>query len=562
MNSEIHLNNPYFPWTKTEDNNINCWLKGDLYLNNKILKGSDIISLFSKISTPSKNVDIALKDLLLQFNGSFAIVIETPENIFCIVDRVRSIPLFYTKTNQNFTISDDGNYLRDQFNPPFNEINGAEFLVTGYVTGSETLFEGIQQIQAGEYLVYRKNDSAIMTSFYYRFWHDNYYTTPEDVILSNLDEVFLHVFQRLILSTKNKGLQIVVPLSGGLDSRIIVAMLKRLGVEDVICFSYGKKGNREAKISQQVAEALGYQWYFVEYTSEILYDLYHSDIIYEYNKYAGNLVSLPHIQDFIAVMTLKAEGKILNHAVFLPGHCGDFLAGTYIPSDCHKLPNYSLENFVNETIKIHYSLWNWDKDNEDHSFFNEKIIQTTNQIQINDRESYVNQVLLFVFNEKVAKFVVNSVRLYEFFGDSWRIPLWDNELINFFSKVPLNYRIDEYLYIKYAKELLFINNLQQLQEIECTTTLSNKISVRFPILQRAITYFKTITSLSSGWAYTQKYPLICKIHDKLLGHPIERQFSNKHVKRILDYTHKCKVIPTGNGLLTEEYLYTIYSKIV
>jgi asparagine synthase (glutamine-hydrolysing) len=68
----------------------------------------------------------------------------------------------------------------------------------------------------------------------------------------------------------------VVPLSGGLDSRIIVAMLKRLGVEDVICFTYGKKGNREAEISRQVAEALGYRWYFVEYTKEKLYDGYHS----------------------------------------------------------------------------------------------------------------------------------------------------------------------------------------------------------------------------------------------------------------------------------------------
>ena len=59
----------------------------------------------------------ALKDLLLDFNGSFSLVIETRDSLLCVVDRIRSIPLFYAKTDSQFIISDDANYIRDQIKP-------------------------------------------------------------------------------------------------------------------------------------------------------------------------------------------------------------------------------------------------------------------------------------------------------------------------------------------------------------------------------------------------------------------------------------------------------------
>jgi asparagine synthase (glutamine-hydrolysing) len=471
MEVDLRLENPHFPWTKTEGNNLKCWLKGNLFHNDTILEGPGIISLFSSLPSSSGMYHDALKDLLLSFNGSFALVIETPDNLLCIVDRLRSIPLFYGKTDTRFIISDDANAIRDQINPPFNKNNGAEFLVTGYVTGRETLFDGIFQIQAGEYLSYSGKDNQTATFFYHRFWHGDYFSDAEEELLKRLDEVFIHVFQRLVASSKRKGLPMVVPLSGGLDSRIIVAMLKRLGADNVICFSYGRAKNHESEISKKVAEALGYQWYFVEYTNDKWHSCYPPEIGRAYERYAGNLVSLPHIQDFLALQELTKEGKIPEKSVFIPGHSGDFLAGTYIPLDYDKLQHYSFENYLHEILKSHYSLWELRKESDIWSYFNKKISDTTRHITINDRESYVNCVLCFVFNERVAKFIVNSVRVYEFFGYTWWMPLWDNELIDFFSKIPLKFRINEYLYLKYAGNVLFVDSLKKLQEIDCTTTI-------------------------------------------------------------------------------------------
>ncbi len=471
MEVEICLENPRFPWITVEENTLKCWLKGDLFQNDTLLDGPGIISLFSSLPSSSERYADALNDLLLSLNGSFALVIQAPDQLLCIVDRLRSIPLFYGMSGTRFIISDDANAIKDTINPPFNTSNGAEFLVTGYVTGRETLFDGIFQIQAGEYLRYRKNDDQPATSFYHRFWHDDYFSDTEEELLKRLDQVFVHVFRRLIASTQKKGLPLVVPLSGGLDSRIIVAMLKRLGAEEVICFSYGRAKNYESEISKKVAEALGYQWYFVEYTNDKWQSCYTPEIRQAYERYAGNFVSLPHIQDFLALQELIKEGKIPQKSVFVPGHSGDFLAGTYIPADYDTLERYSFENYAHEIRKIHYHLWEVRKEADILSYFNKKISDSTRNVTIHDRESYVNCVLCFVFNERVAKFIVNSVRVYEFFGYSWRMPFWDNELIDFFSKVPLSFRIDENLYKKYAGNVLFVDSLKKLQDIDCTTAI-------------------------------------------------------------------------------------------
>jgi asparagine synthase (glutamine-hydrolysing) len=264
-----------------------------------------------------------------------------------------------------------------------------------------------------------------------------------------------------------------VPLSGGLDSRIIVAMLKRLGVDDVICFSFGQKGNSEAEISKKVAEALGYQWYFVEYTNDKWYQCYHSEEMSAYERYDGNLVSRPHILDFLALQELQKEGKIPKKSVFMPGHCGNLIAGDCLPKNILEMsPNN--DQFITYALREHYSLWPWHErgGEELETIFRQRIQQSVGDIDIHDAESLANAIEYFNCNERQGKLIVNSVRVYEFFGYAWRIPLWNAE--DFFLKVPLKYRMrygDNYLYIKYVKNVLFIDNRKKLWDIDCTTKL-------------------------------------------------------------------------------------------
>lgn len=487
MNIEIHLENNYFPWIKTEVDDLKCWLKGDLFYNDKILQESEIISLFSSLLSTPKSYNGALKNLLLCFNGAFALVIETPNSILCITDRIRSSPIFYSSKDHCFIIADDAQYLKERLHASLNQKNGAEFLVTGYVTGSDTLFDGVQQIQAGEYLIYDKSNEKYSVHRYFQYLHGNYSDDSEEQLIKRLDDVMVGVFNRLIDTTVKQDKTIVVPLSGGLDSRLIVAMLKRLGVENVICFSYGKKGNSQSEISRQVAEALGYTWYFVEYTNKRWYDSFHSEEMRAYELYGGNHVSGPHIQDYLAVKVMKEEGLIPDNAVFVPGHAGDMLTGSWISQDINKMPpNY--DQFLQYILDKHYTIsqWKTKANDELEAFFRHKIRNSVGDIIIHDADSLTNAIEFFNFHERQAKFIVNSVRVYEFFGYGWRIPYWDAGLMDFFLQIPIPLRMNQYLYRKYVLKVVFTMNLSPLSQIPCTTfrKYSHFASIKKYIIQK------------------------------------------------------------------------------
>jgi asparagine synthetase B (glutamine-hydrolysing) len=68
-------------------------------------------------------------------------------------------------------------------------------------------------------------------------------------------------------------------------------------------------------------------------------------------------------------------------------------------------------------------------------------------------EEYINFIEAWNIINRQAKFIVNSVRTYEFLGYEWRIPLWDNELTDFWLRQSLSNRINSKLYNKYLINL-------------------------------------------------------------------------------------------------------------
>ncbi len=471
MDVEINLNYQYFPWTCEIKDEIKYFFKGTLFYKNELLDEIKIGHLLSDMFSDLKN----LEKYLQQLNGVYSLILETPERTICIVDRLRSFPIFYAKSDRKFHISDDAYSIRDSLNTPFNECNSLELLVAGYVTGSETLYNGIFQVEAGSFLTFDKETDCIDTAYYYRYLHESFFKDTPDLLMNRLDETLVHIFERLISSTK--GLQIVVPLSGGLDSRIIVAMLKRLGVNDVICFSYGNKEWPEAEISRQVAEELDYPWHYVEYTDEKWFACYHSEMMRDYNRYAGNLTSLPYIQDFLAIKELKEKGNIPDNAVFVPGHT-DLFPGVFLPHDYKKSQNYSNEMVENDILKQHYHLNQFDGTTRLKAIFLKKIQQSIGDITVRDNETCADALELFALNERTAKLIYNGIRVYEFFGYTWRAPFCDGEFMDFFRHVPISFRIKKALYRDYARNHLFKGSLECLERIECTTPLCIPFTAR------------------------------------------------------------------------------------
>lgn len=195
---------------------------------------------------------------LQEINSSFALVYLKEEVLYAAVDNIRSFPLFSYQEKDTFYLSDSAEKILNQLKDfQIDHVNMTELLLTGYVTRTETIIKNLSQLPAGTYMVYDVTNNKLVIDSYYRFKHvipdvNNY---SKEELLEYLYHTYEEAFKRLIKTLDGKTA--VVPLSGGYDSRCIVAMLKKLGYENVICYSYGKENNHESEISKKIAMSLG-----------------------------------------------------------------------------------------------------------------------------------------------------------------------------------------------------------------------------------------------------------------------------------------------------------------
>jgi len=56
------------------------------------------------------------------------------------------------------------------------------------------------------------------------------------------------------------------------------------------------------------------------------------------------------------------------------------------------------------------------------------------------------------FSPDESKLYVNALRIYDFFGLDWRLPLWDRDYVDFWTRVPLDLRLGRSLMKQYASK--------------------------------------------------------------------------------------------------------------
>jgi len=526
--------NKGFKWNKSE----NIHSKGYLFdKEDNLYQGKDLNAYFNCASEGDfeKKIESA--------NGSFAIITENKNILLVAVDRLRSIPLFYSLRDNKFYLSDNAYWIKNELNlKELDKTSEQEFLLTGYVTGNDTLFSEIKQIQAGEYLIVKeeKGTITIKNNKYYRYFHKDFFTDSKEILFDKLYTISGNYIKRLIKSVKGKT--IVIPLSSGYDSRYIIAMFKKLNYKNVICFSYGKKGSYESEISRKVANKLDYKWYFIEYTKNKWRDWFNSNEGKKYLKYGNNLASLAHLQDWPAVYELKKNKKIPNDSVFVPGHSGDLLGGSHTPTplDLSKT-DYNSNDISDYLFRRHYCLFGL-KYKHKKVLFIKKIKKELSGLEISNAENYVSLADCWNIANRQAKFIVNSVRVYEFFGYEWRIPLWDSELMDFWSKVPLKYIIKKELYDDYLFERLF-NNL----DVDFRKPINKKISkLKSLIKNNKILYSiaKTILNMKKYLLDYYTHPMnwyaIVSYYKYLKMIPLKAQINSILVKITIENLKKSK----------------------
>jgi len=402
----------------------------------------------SKISFTSEDLKSAdaIAKALSRLAGFYFGVVESLTEIAIFVDQIRSCPVFYSFFSGEVVISDSYDALSRLLpNQRASQSSVRSFLNSGFVIGRETLHPEIFQVEAGSIIFIRKSDGDISTgsSIFSKPMHT---ARGHDPVFSELDSVVSHCFEDL--ATRANGRQIVIPLSGGFDSRLVAVKLKEVGYDNIIAFSYGHPENPESKSSRQVAADLGINWKFVHYEDALVRDLWRSDERRAYRDFASNGVSLPHYQDFFALHQLKSLHIINEDAIIVPGHTGDFISGDHLPPFAFSEKPISSDELIDFVLRTHCDLWRLADASAD------AVRASLDAFSINDcvrSEIAANIVDSFNWKERQAKFIVNSCRVYEFFGYDWWLPLWDRKFLDYWTEVPLRFKKNRWWYIKFVE---------------------------------------------------------------------------------------------------------------
>jgi len=392
-----------------------------------------------------------LSEVAKNLNGFFQIIFRHEDRLYIISDKLRSMPVFYTNIDGILYVSDSVDFLRKKIkNIEADEVSVEEFLMTGYVTGRDTLIKNLFQIQSSEILVF--GEQTHQSIIYYGFYPQNPPITDfsEDYWMEQIDEALKGAIQRLIKLAN--GRQIVIPLSGGYDSRAIAICLKEAGYSNLLAFTFGRKNSPEVAISKKVAEALNIEWKCVEYTWNTWSGMKEHDWFIDYVKLINSAVSVPNIQVVPAIKVLSETAIIKRDAIIVPGHTGDFVAGKQMLLSYMDAVDESslIDRLQMGVVNRHYRLI---KNKELSESLDEKIKNNLKIVceglhdELGAKQKFLCITEAWNQKERQTKFIGNSNRYYDFFKLEWHMPFWDNDFLRVWEEVPLEYRIDEKLWI-------------------------------------------------------------------------------------------------------------------
>ncbi len=395
----------------------------------------------------------AARQLAENLNGFFGAVARLRDGtLVAIADRVRSVPVHYALHGAELLVSDDAQWIESQIGAaPPGRLVEAEYRLAAFVGGQDTLNPGIKQLTAGEIAGFDLAGEEITarTTRYYRYTHSYNEELTEAEFAEQHDSMLLSIFRRLI--TVADGRTIVIPLSGGYDSRLAAIMLKRLGYDAVLCFTYGQPGNPEAVLSREVAGRLGLDWAMVPYSNKQWRRWWSVPALQEYLRFAGNLSQVPHIQDWPAVYELTRDGRLPRDSIFVPGMSPDLAAGawtTHIP-EIYAGRQLSDVGFARLILQEHFINWDWTRERvELEAGLCERILSRMGPLgQWPDSASAFESQFT---DGKCSKYLVNAVRCYESFGYDWWLPFWDVELLDFWATTPVRFRLGKKHYNDYV----------------------------------------------------------------------------------------------------------------
>ena len=415
---------------------------GTAFHHGDCLDARGLIDLFAGRSTTE------FPAVAAELNGLFSLVLERDDTVVVVSDRIGSRAVFYS-TGDPPHVSDHFGALRSAVGgEPVTRDRELEFRMATYVSGEATLDPSIRKARPGTVL---RVDAGgdVSDRQYYSFRDDprpERYGTDR---YAGWTDALRRAFERV--RAVADGRQVVMGLSGGHDSRLIVTMLDRLGFDDVVLFTYSniQDADYDLRVAKRVVEDVGFDHFEVELTRDGVLAGHRSDLWREIVRRLGQSgMSHTHPVEMAIQEGLRSADAVEDDALRLHGH-QLFGAGSFVP--CRLLgagDSTDVRAVVDAVYEQHYSRYGFD----DPAVETVKArIERTVRADPAPTGGPFEAVERWYWRERIPNFLTMRPLVLMAF-DVW-FPLMDAELLAFWNGLSRWERHDKRLYERWVDDL-------------------------------------------------------------------------------------------------------------
>ena len=395
------------------------------------------------------------EDCVNHLDGMFAFAIwdKPSKKLFIARDRMGIKPLYYNLTNKAFTFASNSQALLTQgLDKSVNPIALQQQLsLHGVVPAPNTIINGIKKLKPGTYIVLsEKGDIKEQT-----YWHPSA-TRPEGNVS---EEDYIARTHELLTAAVTKRMDasdvpIGVLLSGGLDSSLIVALLKEAGHRDIRTFSIGfedidDESGSEFEYSDQVVSKFK--------TDHKKYLLSNQEVLPRLSEAVMNMSEPMVGQDAIAFYLLSEQVSKHSKVVLSGQGADEAFAGYFWYPRMAKEHGDEIESFSKHYIDRPHDEYLqtvmpiYQGENHTHKWLSKEFLKP-------GADSFIDKV----FRTDITRLVVDDpVKRVDNMTMAWgleaRVPFMDTELVEWALKIPASLKMREegkYPLKKIARELL------------------------------------------------------------------------------------------------------------
>ena len=310
------------------------------------------------------------------------------------------------------------------------------FVATGFFLDTDTYWKNKKVLPASSDNILDKNGFLIESNPWFK-WH----YSPRNFSFEEALEEFTLLFEQII-AEQVKDNKVILPLSGGLDSRTQAVALAKMK-NPVTTYSYSFKGGfSESGIGKKIAKTCGFD--FNEFTIEPGYLWPKLEELVSINQCYSDFT---HPRQMAVLEELKKmEG------IFSLGHWGDVLFDRGAPEGTKDddLLEIILKKIVKKGgMELATALWQeWGLEGDFESYLRERIASLLNKIEIENPSAKLRAFKSLYWAPRWT-----SVNLSVFEAvHPICLPYYDDRMCEFICTVPEEFLADRKLQIAYIKQ--------------------------------------------------------------------------------------------------------------